>query len=505
MNRMLVALGTATLLATSACNPGSSGDAEAARAGSVTATHYTDATELFVEYRLLAAGKKRRFDAHLTWLDTDKPVSEGELAVELVHGDGKVDRATNSVSDTPGIFRVLVEPSKAGTARLRFVLDARGRTIVHDLGPVRIYPTSEAAAEATPPHEENPDRIAFSKEVQWKIPFDTAVAAVRPLEDAIPVAIDVKLAPDAEAVVSSPVAGVVRTGSRVPAPGMSVRRGQTLATVSAQLGAGEDVASLDLAMAEARIGVDAARRELARMSSLYRAEAVPQRRLQDAQTQLRLAQAQLAAAQRRRSALGGGGPGVPLVSPISGQILASSLMRGASVEAGTELMRIGNPNALWLIAHVPESQTGRVLRPTGFDIVRGSGSATFMNGRGVRLVQAGGFVDPRNRTMDVIFAGSVLGLRPGQRVQGRLRTGLVENQLAVPISAVVNEGGQDVVYVQVEGEAFERRPLQLGLRSGDWVAVEGDLQAGERVVTEGAAAVRAAAATPGAFGHGHAH
>lgn len=504
MNRMLLVLGAA-LLATTACTKSNSGEAEAARAGSVTATHYTDATELFVEYRLLAVGKQRRFDAHLTWLDGDKPVNEGELAVELVHPDGKVDRSTNKVSDTPGIFRVLVKPSKAGQARLRFVLTARGRTVIHDLGRVTIYPSSEAAAKATPPHEENPDRIAFSKEVQWKIPFDTAVAAVRPLDDSIPVAVDVKLAPDAEAIVSAPVAGVIRTGARVPAPGMAVGRGQTLASISAQLGGGEDVATLDLGIAEARIAVDAARREVNRMSGLYRAEAVPQRRLQDAQSQLRLAQAQLGAAQRRRAALGGGGPGVPLVSPISGQILSSSLVRGASVQAGAEIMRIGNPNALWLVAHVPESQAARVSRPTGIDIVRGTGSATFLNGRSIRLVQGGGYVDQRTRTMDVIFAGSIMGLRPGQRVQGRLRTGTTANLLSIPISAVINEGGQNVVYVQVEGEAFERRPVQLGLRSGDLVAVEGDLKAGERVVTEGAAAVRAAAATPGAFGHGHAH
>jgi RND family efflux transporter MFP subunit len=503
MNRMLLALSIA-LLAT-ACSNRDDAVTQAARAGSVTATHYTDATELFVEYRLLAAGKQRRFDAHLTWLDTDKPVSEGQLAVELVHADGTIDRGTNKLSDTPGIFRVLVKPSKAGAARLRFVLAARGRRIVHDLGPSQIYSNSEAAAKATPPHEENPDRIAFSKEVQWKIPFDTAVASVRAVEDSIPVAVDVRLAPDAEAVVSAPVAGVLTTGVRVPSPGMGVRRGETLASISAQLGGGEDIATLDLGIAEARIAVEAARREVERMSGLYRAEAVPQRRFQDAQTQLRLAQAQLNAAQRRRASLGGGGPGVPLVSPISGQILSSKLVRGAAVESGAELMRIGDLNALWLVAHVPEGQAARVLRPTGIDIVRSGGSATFMNGRGVRLVQAGGFVDERTRTMDVIFAGSVVGLRPGQRVQGRLRTGLAENKLAIPISAVVNEGGQSVVYVQVEGEAFERRPVQLGLRSGDLVVVEGDLKAGERVVTVGAAAVRAAAATPGAFGHGHAH
>jgi membrane fusion protein, heavy metal efflux system len=175
MNRMLLALGAA-LLVTTACTDPASNEVETARAGSVTATHYSDATELFVEYRLLASGRQRRFDAHLTWLDSGRPVNEGELAVELVHSDGTVDRGTASVSDTPGIFRVLIRPSKPGSARLRLILSARGRTITHDLGAVQIYPTSEAAAKATPPHEENPDRIAFPKEAQWQIPFDSEPA-----------------------------------------------------------------------------------------------------------------------------------------------------------------------------------------------------------------------------------------------------------------------------------------------------------------------------------------
>ena len=48
-------------------------------------------------------------------------------------------------------------------------------------------------------------------------------------------------------------------------------------------------------------------------------------------------------------------------------------------------------------------------------------------------------------------------------------------------------------------------PVTILSRSGEFVAVEGQLKAGERVVSQGASAVRAAAATPGAFGHGHAH
>jgi len=67
----------------------------------------------------------------------------------------------------------------------------------------------------------------------------------------------------------------------------------------------------------------------------------------------------------------------------------------------------------------------------------------------------------------------------------------------MPASAILNEGGQDLVYVQVGGETFERRPVTILRRSGPLAAIEGQLKAGERVVTRGAAAVRAAAATPG--------
>jgi multidrug efflux pump subunit AcrA (membrane-fusion protein) len=168
-------------------------------------------------------------------------------------------------------------------------------------------------------------------------------------------------------------------------------------------------------------------------------------------------------------------------------------------------MRIGDPNRIWLVARVPEAQAARVLRPTGLDLIRPAGVSTLTVGRGASLVQGGGFVDPRTRTMDVVFAASGPALKPGQRLQGRLHTGLITEALSVPASAVVDEGGQMVVYVQAEGEAFQRRPVQAGLRTGDFVAVTGDLKPGERVVTVGAAAVRGAAATPGAFGEGHAH
>jgi membrane fusion protein, heavy metal efflux system len=474
--------------------------------GNVTFTHYSDLTEVFAEHRPLVVGKDRRFDAHLSWATDYRAVDSGTLTVELVHANGKVDQGSAGVSDTPGIFRVLVRASHAGKPRLRLTLVSKGQTSVHDLGPVEVYASRELAEKANPEPPENPSRIAFSKEVQWKIPFLTAPATSSNLAATIPVMIDVRFAPDAEAMIAAPLTGIVRTAGNIPAPGSPVRQGQRLATLSAQLGTGEDVASLDLDIAQARIATNAARREVARLQGLYRQEAVPLRRVQDAQTNLRSAEAQLSASSRRRSNLIGSSAGVPIVSPISGLIVSSTLMRGASVQAGDELMRVGNPNAIWLVARVPEGMAARIAAPGGLDVTRYNQPEALVVGQELRLVSAGRFVDPATRTMEVIFASKgANGFKPGSRLAGRLRIGSTVQSLAVPAAAIIEEGGQTVVYVQVEGESFERRIVVRGTASGNLVAITGDVKPGERVVTVGAAAVRAAAATPGAFGHGHAH
>ncbi|WP_422358304.1 efflux RND transporter periplasmic adaptor subunit [Qipengyuania flava] len=506
-SRLLVVLAATLLpLSLAACG-GADAPAEEAHGhggGGIVVTDYADLTELFVEYRPLVMGKDRRFDAHLSWLDDYRAVTEGTLTAELTWPDGTVDRAEAGPSDVEGIFRPLLKASKSGEARLRLVLDSPRGVSSHDLGEVTVWATSEEGAEAAPAEEEIDGAIAFTKEVQWRIPF--LAEAVRREEVAltIPVTVDVQMQPQAEAIVSAPVDGIVRA-ARVPSPGMGVRRGQTLASISSTLGGGEDVATLDLAIREARIARDAAAREVERMNALVEAEAVPQRRLDEARTQLRIAEAQISASQARRNALAGGGAGVPVVAPITGQVLETSMVQGQGVTGGQQLLRIGNPSALWLVARVPEGMASQVAQPQGLELVLPNETISLSRGSGVALVQGGGAIDPATRTLPVIFAWNSRQVRPGQRVQGQLMVGGSEEALTIPASAILNEGGQDVVYVQIGGETFQRRPITVIRRSGNRVAVEGQLKAGERVVTRGAAAVRAAAATPGAFGHGHAH
>jgi hypothetical protein len=70
---------------------------------------------------------------------------------------------------------------------------------------------------------------------------------------------------------------------------------------------------------------------------------------------------------------------------------------------------------------------------------------------------------------------------------------------------VLDDGGRPVVFVHVEGEAFARRPLRLGVRDRTHVQVLDGLAAGERVVVQGAYDVKLASASGAVPAHGHAH
>jgi hypothetical protein len=61
------------------------------------------------------------------------------------------------------------------------------------------------------------------------------------------------------------------------------------------------------------------------------------------------------------------------------------------------------------------------------------------------------------------------------------------------------------VFVQVEGERFERRALVPGPRAVGWVGIRDGLAAGERVVTRGAYEIKLTAASGAIPKHGHVH
>jgi membrane fusion protein, heavy metal efflux system len=123
------------------------------------------------------------------------------------------------------------------------------------------------------------------------------------------------------------------------------------------------------------------------------------------------------------------------------------------------------------------------------------------------VLSVGSVIDPASRTLPVIYQipngdGSI---KVGQNARVEIQTGQRVRGVVIPVTAVLDEDGRPVAYVQPEGESFEKRELKLGGRQGDRVLVLEGIKAGERVVTGAAYQVRLASLSTAVPAHGHEH
>lgn len=476
-------------------------------AGGEKLTHFTDRTELFVEFPRLVVGEKSAFAAHLSRLADFRAVTAGKVSVRL-SGDGKPDEVFAVDTPTqPGIFRPEALPKNAGDRELAIEVRTPEFTVVHELGPVTVYPDRKTAEADPAPHDD--EGIGFTKEQQWKVDFATTEVVMRPIRTAVNATGTVRARPDGEAVLSAVASGQVQPAGGFPRLGQDVQKGQILAYLVPRLGGETDLATLRAAQQKARVEHDLARQELTRLESLYTQEAVPEKRVLAARAAAALAGAELDAAQQRLGQYGGAGGGITLKAPVAGTVVDVRVSPGAYAEAGAPLFHIVDRGRLWLELRVPETEAVRLATPTGavFHVASADPGVEIAVGKNGRLVAVGGVVDAATRTVPVVFEFAP-GTRPlpiGMAVQAQVFAGGAREAVAIPASSVLDEGGLSVVFVQLGGESFERRQVRLGAREGDWVEVLDGLTPGSRVVSRGAYLVKLASTGTAQIGHGHAH
>ena len=475
-------------------------------------TDWTEQTELFVEFPVLIVGEESPFAAHLTRLSDFKPIEVGEATVTLSGGGAPEERFAVSSPEVPGIFGPVARPEHAAKRRLAIHLQSGGIDVTHDLGEIEVF-GDPASAQAAVQEDEGSGLISFLKEQQWRVDFATEIAGTRRIRPSIPVYGELRARPDGEVRITAPTAGRLLTfGSEFPRIGMPVAADQVLASLAPQLGEGADLATLELTVAEAQLDARHAEREHQRVKRLYAEGVVPEHRLLDARHEEESARAQLRAAQRRLSHFkrlqrptGPGARGIELRSPIEGVLAEVHVAPGAFVEANREMFHVVALDRLWLEVWVPEANVGRLSETPGvwFE-VEGFDRSFEVTAEPVAI---GGVVDPQTRTVPFVFEleNPERRLRVGMSVRAHVLSAEPFSALAVPVAAVVSDGGQDVVYVQVGGESFDRRIVELGPRDGPSVEIKSGLRTGEHVVARGAYAVKLASSStePPASGHAH--
>ena len=505
-------LGLLLVLLLAACSSPEVGIADAesvAETPPVVETRWTALTELFVEYPPLVEGMTSRFAIHFTDLSTFEPVRAGRAVVRLT-GTADTEYAVDAPG-RPGIFGVDVIPERGGRYRLELVLDAPGISDRHDLGEVTVLTAGEADALMLAEEPED-DAIPFLKEQQWLLDFATTPAQQREMAESLVIAAEIEPRTGGHVDISTPVAGRLASDLPVRPIGSVVNRGDTLAEITPHSGHGEDRPALELDVAEARDSLELARAQRARVERLVATGALPARRELEVQLAQHTAEARLTAAEAHlaqldatRTGEGQGAQDIRFVlrAPMSGVVSQSDATAGASVEEGARLFEIVALDRVHVVGSLPEAALVRIDELVGAELeVPGVAPVTLD-----RLVAVGRVLDRQTRTVPIIYElrDPDRRLAIGQAVSLRIFVAVATDAVTIPDTAIVDDAGQPVVFVQVGGESFERRAVQLGNREAGLVQIAGDIVPGERIVTRGAPLIRLAALSPQVPAHGHTH
>jgi membrane fusion protein, heavy metal efflux system len=480
------------------CGAGTTEGPKAAEPAAGAVTLWTDSTELFMEHPALIVGAPDKFAVHLTDLTDFAPLRSGRITLRFQpKAGGEPLVVSQEAPRSPGIYGPAPEFSRPGIYDLAIEVEspqARDHIAVPDL---RVY---ASAAEAPKEEPAGGASIKFLKEQQWKTPgFRTAFATRGKVMESFTATGQLVASAGKMARISAPIAGLIEVGdmTQAPAPGQRVSRGQVLAVLTPTLGEGGS------AYASARAELREAEDEYSRAQRLFAVEAVPQRRVHEAEIRLTAAKEALAAFTGNRSSADSDGRLI-IRSPIRGTVASRTLTPGTRVEAGSELFTVVDPSIIWLEVRVPAENATRVGRssPAGFRV---AGDTTLRNTR--RLISLGSVIDSISRTVPLIYevVNPDGALKIGANARVDVGTGQAAEGVVIPASAVLEEDGRPIAYVQPEGEAFEKRELTLGGSDGTRALVQSGIKEGERVVTGAAYQVRLVSLSTAVPAHGHEH
>ncbi len=475
-------------------------------------TAWGERYEIFPEIDPLIAGEVSESHTHVTVLDGFTPLTEGRVAILLRDAAGSEESFEQTVAKRPGIFGVDLRPAREGEFELLFRVESVAGSEEIPGGRVRVGNAAApgGAIEAPGPPT---DEIGFLKEQQWKVPFATAWAREEALQAGIAAPGRVVPRPGGDRVLTAPASGRLE-GEPWPHAGLALRRGQTIFRLVPRL-------DEDVSLAEREAAVEALTAELvpaaaraersARLAgegvlSTEEAEiAIGERGALEAR--LAGARRDLDTARRARSGGAAASESIAVAAPFDGTVAAVETSPGQSVEAGATVAHFVAAGGWWLELALPARAAAALspgpvelaLRlPGGEPIVLAPGAA--------RLVSLSPEVDAATGRVTALveLPSDLTSVRAGEAVEVELASGEPRSGVVVPISALVDDAGVPVVYVQSSGEGFDRREVKIVVQRAGRALIEG-VRAGERVVTIGGGAIRRAMLAGAGVGEAHVH
>ncbi|MGP0594325.1 efflux RND transporter periplasmic adaptor subunit [Nitrospira sp. T9] len=490
----------------------------------ISMTLWSDQAELFLEYPPFVAGHPSIFVAHLTDLRNFRPVIAGTVEVRMTTKGQPALSFLASAPLRPGIFTPSVTLSEPGTYEMELSLKSDALNETFHIANVEVFPSVNEVERQTaaPESLDLQEEVTFLKEQQWKVEFATQTASNQILTSTIRARGVITPKMGQKVVVTAPATGLVvlSATARIPIIGQEVEKGEILVAITPGLSTASR-AELESAVSQAVLQQAQAQRELHRAERLFKEKVLAKKQVEQANTTFLLAKNKHAEVQKRLASLTlaqqvgradtrDETQDYLLRAPIQGIILKADLTLGSRVEAGEELFTLINMDHVWVEARVYGSDVSKIshharasFRPQGMTELILSDQVNS------RLVAIGNVIDTATKTLPVIFEveNPTHRLKVGMHADVFIETGEKSNSVIIPSTAVLQETGKKVAFVQTGGETFEKRFITTSSttsRKGEeMVQILEGIEAAERVVSKGAYAIRLAAASGEIPTHAH--
>lgn len=275
--------------------------------------------------------------------------------------------------------------------------------------------------------------------------------------------------------------------------GETVPQGATLAVIESSA-----VAEAEAAFLAAQSRTALTRAQAAREESLWRKKISSQQDYLAARQAATEADAALRAAERKLQILGVAPPSaqdrtqgpvrLPVTAPIAGTLIERQVAVGDQVTESSALFRMANLETVWVIASVFEKDIGRVASGEAASVSIPAYPGRAFTGA---VTWVSDVLDEKTRTLKIRIEldNPERLLKPGSFARVVVTPADRQAGLVLPTSAVQQQGGETIVFVD-EGEGrFKRQVVRIGGRTRDAVAIVEGLEPGQKVVTNGAFAL----------------
>jgi RND family efflux transporter MFP subunit len=172
-----------------------------------------------------------------------------------------------------------------------------------------------------------------------------------------------------------------------------------------------------------------------------------------------------------------------VAAPFAGRVVTRRVNEGQTVNIGTSLFVLSDFRPLLARVHVPAREFNQLRPDQPVDLVLES-SGTTLRGR-IKLVSP--TIDPSSGTIKVTVEINHYpdDVRPGDFAQVKIVTEQRNGSTLVPKIALVNDRGEQVLFVSHADSTAERRVVEVGFQDDLNAEIMKGLSTGERVVVKG--------------------